>query len=601
MRSLVHSVAVLLLLAVGSMARSGEGSAVLVRARAMYEQGKLDSSAALIKAFLKTNGKDPAAEHLVPLLLESLVRLKDDRYSRKLINIYLRKYPDASYIARVLYLSGIVFARQEEYADAIGEFSAAHVKGLSPELDSLALSSVRHLCEKSLTAREASGLLRNKNLDPAVIEILQFCQTAKLYQSGKTEQAQQAARGFSKKYSHSSFNTEIKAIQQKARAQQRDQLSVGLLAPLTGYDADIGKQIVQGVQLAVDTYNRGHEYKVNLIIADTKGDMITTAFRVQELIRDHQVSVVLGPVLSPTAVAAAAMLAGKDIVMISPTATEDGIAQLDPNIFQMNVTMGVLGRKIAKYASVNLNIHEFAVMAPLSDYGRLLTESFKREVKAQGGEVVAEEWFDEGANDFRAQFDGLRNKLIHRRVDARSDVMPSGYESTQKSFREDSLRLADSVLAVGGLFIPAEADDVVMLAPQAAFYKVRTQLLGATGWHSTKVILDGKRYVNDAIIVTSFEINKQDPRWIDFSARYSQQFSGEPDRVAALGFDAASLLCGVVNSKGSGVSSLEITESLRAVRGYRGVSGLISFDGESGVNTEAAIVKISKKQFLRVQ
>jgi len=31
------------------------------------------------------------------------------------------------------------------------------------------------------------------------------------------------------------------------------------------------------------------------------------------------------------------MLVGKDIVMITPTATDDGIAALGPNIFQMNI------------------------------------------------------------------------------------------------------------------------------------------------------------------------------------------------------------------------------------------------------------------------
>ncbi|MBD3240123.1 MAG: ABC transporter substrate-binding protein, partial [Chitinivibrionales bacterium] len=328
---------------------------------------------------------------------------------------------------------------------------------------------------------------------------------------------------------------------------------------------------------------------------------VLTAHKTYELLTQTEVPVILGPVLSQNAAVTAAMLVERDPVMLSPTATEDGVAELGSNIFQMNVTTGVLGRTIAEYAMTNLNINEFALLTPLSDYGRVLSESFKAEVQRRGGTIVVEEFFDEGANDLRPQFTTMRYELLLRRKAKDSLRVVAGETLAPRTAKDDSLLLSDSALSVGGLFIPAEAEDVVMIAPQVHFYKIRTQMLGATGWHSPKTILDGKRYVENAIIVTSAETAREDTLWQAFRTRFQTRFGAEPDRVAALGYDAAKLVCSVLEKLGRSASPDRLMQGLRDVQGYRGVSGQISFDPERGVNREAVIMKISNRRFIRVR
>jgi ABC-type branched-subunit amino acid transport system substrate-binding protein len=291
---------------------------------------------------------------------------------------------------------------------------------------------------------------------------------------------------------------------------------------------------------------------------------------------------------------------GRDAVMITPTATEDGIAELGPNIFQMNVTTGVLGRTIADYAMANLNTKEFAILTPLSDYGRAMVESFRDQVRKGGGTIVAEQSFDEGANDFRPQFDSLRHTLFRLKRSRDSVLVKDGTLARYHTHREDSLCFADSALPVGGLFIPAECEDVVMLAPQVYFFKIRTQMLGATGWHSTKTILDGQRYVENAVLVTSAELERTDSLWLQFRTEYATRFAAEPDRVCALGYDAARLICDIVIAAGGDVTAEQASRALRGVQGYRGASGVISFDPARNVNREAVVLKILDRRFIRV-
>ena len=66
------------------------------------------------------------------------------------------------------------------------------------------------------------------------------------------------------------------------------------------------------------------------------------------------------------------------------------------------------------------------------------------------------------------------------------------------------------------------------------------------------------------------------------------------DRVAALGYDAASLVVKVIKKS---EISVKIGEALRRIQGFNGLSGNVSFDQDNGANTEASIFKISTSGF----
>ena len=301
--------------------------------------------------------------------------------------------------------------------------------------------------------------------------------------------------------------------------------------------------------------------------------------------------------MSHTATVSAAMLMNKQTVMISPTATDDGISALGKNIYQMNVTLGVLGKKVARYAAENLNIGDYAILAPNSTYGKILAESFKIEIQKRNLELVYEDYYEEGSNDYSAHFLKLRSKLLERHLE--KIALERGLDFKGRISRSDSIKYVDSTLSVGGLFIPGDADDIVMLAPQVYFHRIRTQMLGSNGWHNPKVIKDGKRYISNTIISTSFELDQNQKMWLDFKSAYKSRFNAEPDRIAALGYDAAALVMKALAAAGNDPS--RINENLRKTQNYQGLSGLISFDSTTRENTEASILKVTENGFLRVQ
>lgn len=569
-------------------------------AKKHYKAGNYNETITIIRGYLKKHGREQSTEHIVPLLMEALIRENNIAYFKKLLSIYKRKFADSRYIPRLIYLDGIVKAREQNYKKSVISFSNAMNKGLSKTLDSLAVLNVIKICKTGATLNELASLSRNSSLNYRISEAINYYILIKLYKSGQAAKAKKLAERFRKKYPRSTFNSNVRKIISKSKVHQKNTMQIGLLAPISGENSDIGKFVVQGVQLAVDSYNKRNTPKIELVILDTRGSMVETAKKVREMINVHRIQIIIGPVLSANAtVAASAIMDNRDVVMITPTATDDGIAKLGVNIFQMNVTLGILGKRIARYAINTMNIREFAILTPLTEYGSILSDNFREEVMRLGGEITAQEHFDEGANDYRIQFESLRSKLAERKWEQMALEGRPEYGENARDRRSKDRYLADSTIEIGGLFIPAESEDACKIASQVYFHRIRTQLLGSNGWHTNSTILGGKRYVNNAVISTNFETDALNENWKSFSKLFWERFKENPDRVAApLGYDAASL---VLDAMKTGDDADAIIDYLKDVLNYKGVSGAVSFDNPDGVNSKAAILKISNKKFIRLE
>jgi ABC-type branched-subunit amino acid transport system substrate-binding protein len=126
---------------------------------------------------------------------------------------------------------------------------------------------------------------------------------------------------------------------------------------------------------------------VNLRLADTRADAATALRRTQQAVDQDSVIGIIGPIMSAPAATVAAWLGSNfpKIPMLTPTATDEGIARMGNNIFQVNVSMDYLAESIAEHAMQCLGIREFAVLSPAGDYGNAMSQSFIRAVESRGG------------------------------------------------------------------------------------------------------------------------------------------------------------------------------------------------------------------------
>jgi ABC-type branched-subunit amino acid transport system substrate-binding protein len=183
------------------------------------------------------------------------------------------------------------------------------------------------------------------------------------------------------------------------RAQET--VKLGVLQPLSGGLEVLGRQGVQGVELAVEEANEAGGVldgrTIELVIADDRTDPKTAVERTTELIQRDQVSAICGPVTS----------ANRDA--IQPTIER----YQTPLLFATDYEGGVCSRYITCYSALPEHWVEPFIPFLQESYGdsyylfgsdyiwpQKMNEAIRRVVGEVGGEVVGEEYTPFGVKDF---------------------------------------------------------------------------------------------------------------------------------------------------------------------------------------------------------
>ena len=130
--------------------------------------------------------------------------------------------------------------------------------------------------------------------------------------------------------------------------------SLGLIAPTEGRFAEVAEQIRRGVELALEDVNRTGQTPVALVTRSAENDPDSTAAVIRTLARNEHVAAILGPLTSEYALPAARLAVEEGVPLVSPTATDARLLEIDPRVYTVNALDGGIGHTIGTYAATNL-------------------------------------------------------------------------------------------------------------------------------------------------------------------------------------------------------------------------------------------------------
>lgn len=530
---------------------------------------------------------------------KSLFQAEKFKSAIVLFDKFVDDFPKSRFAVSALVLKGHCLYYQHRVFDAASTYMTAYdLDPRNPDAN-LAINNLLPLIERGLSLRELQQLISEHPASP-LIEDIRYSNAqrelkAKRYRRG-IKSLESYLRGFPRgKYSRAA-RTLIKRYSEKAEATK----IIGLLAPVSGVYAEYGRSMVEAARLAMKFF--GHDdLGIEFVIKDTKGDAVT-ATKVAYKLAIEEPLAVIGPLRSESSVGAAVVLDGENIPLITPTASESGIASLGPNIFQISPAIERLGQAIAAYAINELCITEFAIISPDDAGGMAVSRAFSQTVYRLGGEVISTSYYTTGATDFKQQIRPLRETLLMKT----EELLAAGEIDSSIYVKEYVLEIdsifADTVETVefydtedwpvnlGGLFLPGYPDELKLLIPQIRYHVIRGRFLGADGWDSENLIREVSRYVGDAVFATDFHAGSDEVNWVEFSNAFSAEFGHQPDKVAALTFDAVAM---VLKGLGEGADSPDkIRAYLNEIEGYQGVSCRITFKGAGRANDEIRIYSV---------
>jgi len=210
-------------------------------------------------------------------------------------------------------------------------------------------------------------------------------------------------------------------------------VKIGHVAPTTGPQAHLGKDNENGARLAIDDANGknividGKKVTFELDAQDDQADPKQGTTVAQKLV-DDKVAGVVGHLNSGTSIPASKIYSDAGIPQISPSATNPKLTlQGFKTTFRVMANDVQQGSVIGKAAVETLGAKKIAIIDDKTAYGAGLADETEKAAKAAGATIVAREYTNDKATDFKAILTKIKAKnpdvIMYGGMDAQGGPM----------------------------------------------------------------------------------------------------------------------------------------------------------------------------------
>ncbi len=354
------------------------------------------------------------------------------------------------------------------------------------------------------------------------------------------------------------------AAGQSEKATASNVIKLGVLAPLTGTNAEYGKGFEVGMQMAVEKINAQggvNGRTLELVIRDSKGDQKESSDLARQFADDPSIYAILGDFTSGCCMANAPIVDAAGLVQLSPTASNPDYAGMS------DYTFSIMGRQdgeapfFAKYIIQKyLGLNRVGVIYINSDWGASSYSNFKAEADRIGLNIVSAVNYVQDERDF--------SSLITR------------------------LRAANP--------------EVVLILDQGAVPQIINQIRG-TGWNvqlatlgpgtSEQLIDLTGRNSEGLVLSTPFFFDEDDADLMAWRTDFVARAGFEPTIHPVCAYDTVYLIAAAIEASGNNVTRQSIRDNLAKVS-IDGVSGPLKFNPTGDLTREYMICAVENGKYV---
>jgi len=188
-----------------------------------------------------------------------------------------------------------------------------------------------------------------------------------------------------------------------ATGAQSGPIKIGMLAPLTGPFAQIGKDMVNGTELYLDEIGRQMGgRKVELIVEDDEGNPATALNKTRKMVEQDKVHIVTGGLLANVGYALQPYIDGQRVPATYPVMAADDITQRKPAKYIVRTGWATSQpmHPFADWVVKNTKHRKVAFIGMDYAFGYETLGGFQQVLEQQGGQIVQKIWAPLNTNDF---------------------------------------------------------------------------------------------------------------------------------------------------------------------------------------------------------
>ncbi|WP_026298327.1 ABC transporter substrate-binding protein [Cohnella laeviribosi] len=303
-----------------------------------------------------------------------------------------------------------------------------------------------------------------------------------------------------------------------AAQEAKSPVVIGVSGPLTGDNAEYGKQWRKGIDLALKEINANGGVKgrkLEYVFEDTQSDPKQTPAVAQKFVADSKIAAVIGDFSSPASMAASPIYQRAGLVQLGITNSHPDFTNTGDYIWSNTSNQKDDAPYLAALAVQKLNKKRLAVLYLNTDWGKTTTELFVGKAKELGAEVVVQEGYLSNEKDFRP--------ILTKARDANPDalILISYYnDGALIAQQRDAVGLDTTVVAIGSVYSPQ-------------FIKL------------------GGEAVEGVYTATRFYPGDPRPEVQRFVQAYQKEHNEDPDSFSAVAYDGVRILAQVMEQYGT--------------------------------------------------
>jgi len=344
------------------------------------------------------------------------------------------------------------------------------------------------------------------------------------------------------------------------------EVRLGFLGPLEGSIIQpLGVQMMQGSLLAIEEANKGGGYKgipYKLMIHNDVGLWGAAANEVVKM-DDEGVWAWVGTIDDINSHVAIRATLKLEIPVINP-------GDPDPTFTETNipwVLRNVPDDRQSSYALVNQiytkdKHSRVALMRANNRYGRVGTMHFNRSATRIGFPTIIEERFNDQETDFMPQLERIKK------------INP------------------DAILIWGN------AKESGLIVKQIRELGMNQPIFGSDRMVNPEFLETAGKYADGVVTTCQYNPTANDPLLKRFQANYKKRFGMEPNVFAAHAYDAVSMIIAAIEKVGLNRTLIrDVLTDLKTFQGYKGVTGVVVFDGAFNNMRPIFMARVSNGKF----
>lgn len=306
-------------------------------------------------------------------------------------------------------------------------------------------------------------------------------------------------------------------------AQEVQIVKIGHVGPISGAQANYGKDNENGVRMAIEDINAqnvvigGKKIKFEIQAEDDAADPKQGTAAAQKLC-DSNVAGVVGHLNSGTTIPASKIYNDCGIPHITGAATNPDLTKPGyKTTYRIIANDNALGKQLALYAAQKLQLKKVAVIDDRTAYGQGLADIFKKTALANGVQVIDEQYTNDKATDFMSILTAIKAKkpdaIFFGGMDPQGGPMLRQMEqlglTNVKYFGGDGIcteslpklaggakTLSNVVCAIGGAELSKMPGGVAWRKRYDAKYPDQYQIYSPYTYDATRVLVDAMKRAN---------------------------------------------------------------------------------------------------------